>query len=232
VEQPFRELEDLVRRARLKKDEVEALAEAGALEALVPGRRNALWSARAPRSDGLFRELSIREPSVTLPALSAPEQLVLDYHRKGLSIHDHPLRHLRDRLSKRGVVTNATLGTLQRGQRVEVAGLVLSRQQPGTASGIVFITLEDETGYCNLLVYRHVFERFHLAARHARLLFVRGSVERQVTKPPVPTPETFGPARDTPRGNDDIPIIHVIAHQLERLDVPGDRLRKISRDFH
>jgi error-prone DNA polymerase len=218
AERPFWSFEDLQRRTHLKKNELEALAEAGALEALVPGRRHALWRARAPRSPGLFEPLDVREPEVTLPPLLATEQLILDYGRTGLSVSDHPMRHLRKKLLRRRVLTAAKLLAVSQGERVSVAGLVLTRQRPGTASGVVFITLEDETGTTNLILYERVFEQFHLAARHAALLLARGKVERQVT--PVRPGEVGGAT----------PIVHLVVEHLERLDVPG--VDSVSRDFH
>jgi error-prone DNA polymerase len=134
------------------------------------------------------------------------------------------LRHWRARLDQRGVLEAAELEHAVQGRRVGVAGLVLSRQQPGTASGIVFVTLEDETGICNVVLYRRVFERFYLAARHAKLLLVEGKIERQVTHAP---PNARAGEPDRP-----IPIVHLIAEKLTRLDSPEDRLRSISRDFH
>jgi error-prone DNA polymerase len=215
---PFSSFDDLLRRVPLKKNEVEALAEAGALEALVPGRRHALWRARAPRTPGLFESLDVRESVVTLPPLLATEQLILDYGRTGLSVSDHPMRHLRKKLLRRRVLTASKLVAVSQGARVSVAGLVLTRQRPGTASGVVFITLEDETGTMNLVLYERVFEEFHLAARHAALILARGKVERQIT--PVRTGEV----------GEATPIVHLIVEHLERLDVPG--VERMSRDFH
>jgi error-prone DNA polymerase len=220
AERHFSSLDDLVRRARLKKNEVEALAEAGALEPLVPDRRHALWKARAPRTGGLFKELDSNEPDVRLPRLRQAEQLLLDYGRKGLSVSDHPMCHLRARMDERGVVTTASLVDVPQGRFVRIAGLVLTRQRPGTASGVVFITLEDETGVANLILYAHIFEKFRLAARHATLLLVRGKVERHVTQP---QPGQVGAAT---------PIVHVVVGELERLDIPGRQLSSQSRDFH
>jgi error-prone DNA polymerase len=214
----FEGLEDLVRRAKLKKIEVEALAEAGALEALVRGRRQALWKARTPRTGGLFASVDADDPSVVLPPLHPTEQLLLDYGRTGLSVSDHPMRHLRAKLRRRHVVTAAELPTLPQGQRVLVAGLVLTRQRPGTASGVVFITLEDETGTTNIILYSRVFEEHYFVARHAVLLLARGKVERHVTQP---RPGEAGEAT---------PIVHVLAEHLERLEIPGVVSR--SRDFH
>ncbi|MFO0566801.1 MAG: error-prone DNA polymerase [Polyangiaceae bacterium] len=209
--QPFASLTDLVQRTELRKDELERLAEAGALEALVPGRRNAVWQARAPRVEGLFQKLELPEPRVRLPALRAAEQLVLDYERKGLSVDDHPMKHLRERLRARGVLSSREVERAPPKSRVSVAGLVICRQQPGTASGVVFITLEDETGFSNLILWNHVYERLRLVARHSTLLLARGEVERQGT---------------------DNPVVYVVVEELERLDVPAGRVRSMSRDFH
>lgn len=210
----FRSLEDLRDRAALAKDEIEALAEAGALEALCPGRRQALWKARAPRLEGLFAHRDSNEPTVTLPALRGAEQLLLDYGRKGLSVSDHPMNYWRQRLRKQGVVRAADLVYLKKGTPVKVAGLVLNRQRPGTASGVVFMTLEDETGQVNLIVYGRIFEAQELVARTSNLLLVHGEIEREDVLPEGVTP-----------------VIYVVARTLERLGRPG-RLRSISRDFH
>lgn len=220
AERLFKDLEDLVRRAKLRKDEIETLAEAGALEGLVPGRRQALWAARAPRGFGLFEGMGSREQPVALPLLKATEQLVLDYGRVGLSIDDHPMCHLRAELRREGVVRACDLAEVKHESLVKVAGLVLSRQRPGTASGVVFITLEDETGTMNLVLFAQVFERFRLAAKHATLMLVSGKLERQVTPP---RPGEVGRAT---------PTLHVIVQEIERLDVPEQRLRHPSRDFH
>ncbi len=213
AEHAFSSLDDLLRRAGPRKNEVEALAEAGALEPLVRGRRQALWKVRAPRTGGLFSELEVREPEVTLPGLRPVEQLLLDYGKKGLSVDDHPMRHLRARLGRQGVLTASELMQAPKGARVAVAGLVTCRQQPGTASGVVFITLEDETGNANLIVYQSVFEQFHLVARRATLLLARGEVERQGQ-------------------GGEAAVVHLIVRDLARLDVPGRDLPSVSRDFH
>ncbi len=213
----FSDVDDLMRRTDLRRDELEALAEAGALEALLPGRRQALWRSRIPRVAGLFAEASWQEPVAALPALKSAETLLLDYRRKGLSAQDHPMRHLRSSLSRRGVLCAADLLKTKERQVVNVAGVVICRQQPGTASGVVFITLEDETGFSNLVLWRRVFEEFRLAATRSAILLAEGDVERQ--------PQGQG----APSAN---PVVHVIVRRLERLDVPGRDIETISRDFH
>ena len=210
AEAPFASLRDLVHRARLRKNDVEALAEAGALERIVPARREALWRARAPREGGLFEGLAIEEDEdVGLPALRPLEQLALDYGRVGLSVDDHPMRHLRAELTPRGVRRAEELRTIAHGSAVTVAGLVIGRQRPGTASGITFVTLEDETGMVNLVVQRTVFADNYAVARHAKLVLVRGRLERQGE------------------------VIHVLALEMARLALPdGEEMKVRSRDFH
>jgi error-prone DNA polymerase len=210
AEAPFASLDDLIRRAHLRKNEIEALAEAGALEPLVPERRDALWRARAPREGGLFEGLQIEpDEDVGLPPMRPLTQLALDYGRVGLSIHDHPMRHVREALRARGVRLAEELGSLPDGAQIEVAGLVIGRQRPGTASGVTFITLEDETGLVNLVVMKSVFAESYGVARHARMMLVTGRLERQGT------------------------VIHVLARKLARLRLPGGEEPNVrSRDFH
>src|SRR5581483_2740653 len=100
---------------------------------------------------------------------AAVEQLRFDYARLGLSVNDHPMRHLRPRMKRRGVITSRELFVTPHGKQVKVAGLVLSRQRPMTASGVVFVTLEDETGMINLILTPQIFDRAHQLAVHARL---------------------------------------------------------------
>lgn len=212
-------VEQLRSRARLHQDELDALAEAGALTSLVSGRRDALWQARAPRTTGLFEGTDSGEPAPELPALRSVEQLVLDYQRKGLSLHDHPLRYFRRKLSSQGVVRAADLLYLPKGAPVRVAGLVMTRQRPGTASGVVFITLEDETGSANLVLFTSVFDRFDRVARTAQILIASGELERSVApaKPELPAPT---------------PVLHVVVRHLEELSGSRGKLASRSRDFH
>jgi error-prone DNA polymerase len=208
AEKPFADVEDLVHRARLKKLEVEALAEAGALDPIVPGgRRQALWRARGPREEGLFDGATIDPRVVELPPMQPVEQLVLDYGRLGFSVDDHPMRHVRPRLAKT-VRSAKSLSRLRDGARVVVAGLVIGRQRPGTASGITFITLEDETGMMNLVVRKDTFAENYAVARHATLMLARGKLERE--------------------GD----VIHILVRTMERLDLAGTDLLARSRDFH
>jgi error-prone DNA polymerase len=207
---PFTSVQDFVIRTGLPRDEVESLAEAGAFEAFSPARREAMWKARAPKGEGLFREVPLeKEQKVGLPDLRPTEQLSLDYARLGLSVNDHPMRHLRDEMNRRRVKKAQDLRKLKAGAQVKVAGLVIGRQRPETASGVTFMTLEDETGLVNLIVHRKVFDEQFRVARHAEMVLVSGKVERE--------------------GD----VIHVLARQFERLTLPtGEKLETRSRDFH
>jgi error-prone DNA polymerase len=222
----FGDFADLLRRVPLSKLDIEALAEAGAFAALEPERRQVLWAVRAPEQLGLFREVPAAEPRVELPPLSPVEVLALDYGRVRLSIDDHPLRHLRANLQPWGVLTAAELAVSPAGRRVRVAGLVTARQRPGTASGVVFITMEDETGVANLIFYSSVFEAYRSVAQQAPLLLVTGKVERH--DPPPGSVDT-----DDPRQARGVaPIVHLLVESAERLVLPGPRLNHSSRDFH
>jgi error-prone DNA polymerase len=223
-------VDDVVQRCELRKDDVEALAEAGAFESLTKSRRAALWQARSPRAPGLFRQRTASEPAEKLPELRAGERLLLDYRHKGLSVGDHPMRYFREKLQKRRVVTAAELFHCDQGQRIEVAGVVTCRQQPATASGVVFITLEDETGFLNLVLWNRVYEEYRMPARHAAILLARGTIERQGRPPGVRTDTPHDPLVD--EAAEVAPVIHVIVEALVRLDVPGRDIEKVSRDFH
>ena len=145
-----------------------------------------------------------------LPEVSALDRVLHDYASLELSLSSHPLAFLRGELSDLGAVTAAELADEERlpdGCPVAVAGIVLNRQRPGTASGIVFMTLEDESGTANLIVRPAIYERFRLAARHATVLLARGAVERSGS------------------------VIHVMAGHLERLDDRLSELSSRSRDF-
>ena len=207
---PFTSVQDFVMRTNLPRDEVEALAEAGAFDAFSPERREAMWRARAPKGEGLFRKTALeKEQRVGLPELHPTEQLTLDYARVGLSITDHPMKHLRADLSKRRVKRAEDIKKLAAGTRVRVAGLVIGRQRPETASGVTFMTLEDETGLVNLIVHKKVFEEQFQVARHAQMVLVSGKIER------------------------DGEVIHVLARQFERISLPSvEKLPTVSRDFH
>lgn len=222
---PYQDLPELRRRARLSPRALSLLAASGALTALEPERRQALWQARAPQLPGLFHGLHPAEAKPTLAPLRAAEQLLLDYEHTGLSLVDHPLAHHRARLHARGVLPAQALARQPSGARVSVAGLVLTRQRPVTAGGIVFMTLEDETGSVQLVVYAKVWEKVRLVAERHALLVARGRLEVHVT-PPHPG-EPAG-ASQLPV----VPVLHVVVETLQRLGRPRSVWQRQARNFH
>ncbi|GGO86306.1 error-prone DNA polymerase [Nocardioides phosphati] len=173
---PFRDQADLARRVDLTTTQLEALAMAGAFS---EHRRQDLWTSReasalAPGQLDLGG-LSYQPP--LLPMLTEAEQLVQDLATTGLSPGDHPLRHLRAGLSSRGVVAISDVAGVESGRRIEVAGLVTHRQRPGTAGGVTFLNLEDETGLLNVVVSPGAWARYRRVARTSAALVVRGILQ-------------------------------------------------------
>ncbi|MBX3208444.1 MAG: error-prone DNA polymerase [Labilithrix sp.] len=229
--QAFTSVEDVVLRARLDKKASMALAESGALDVLAGGdghpsaRRAAIWHVVAPRGTDLFEGKASGERAPRLRPMTRAEQLVLDYERTGVSIADHPMKLLRTSLPKR-FKSSRDVMSLRSGARVTVAGLVTCRQRPGTASGVVFITAEDEHGFLNVVVWAKVFEKFHHVATTARLLVVHGRIERSDERP-VEGRVPSAPNPDAPQS-----VVYVVAERLELLDEKIPRLASTSRDFH
>jgi error-prone DNA polymerase len=133
------------------------------------------------------------------------------------------MHHVRKTFDSRKVLSSLELRDRRKGELVSVAGVVICRQQPGTASGVVFITLEDEHGFANLILWRAVYEQFRLPARHSSILLAYGEVERQVRADGSNLHQT---------GHADAAVIHLIVRSLERLDIPGRDIHATSRDFH
>nr|WP_312781769.1 error-prone DNA polymerase [Brevundimonas sp.] len=190
-DRPFAGIDDLWRRAMTPVGALTRLAEADAfLEGLRLSRRDALWSIKALRDDPLplFAAASaeagelvpeVDEPDAALPAMPAGQEVVEDYTHVGVTLRDHPLAFLRDELQVRHVMTCAD-GTAMRDRRLtRVAGLVLVRQKPGSAKGVMFITIEDETGVANLVIWPSLYEQQRRVVLGASLLVVDGRVQRE-----------------------------------------------------
>jgi error-prone DNA polymerase len=182
---PYVSMDDLRRRADLTGSALDALAASDALGSLGLARRPALWAARGlPRTAPapLFVAAGIEEadgpPPAALPVMPVSEEVVGDYETICLSLKAHPVSFLRPRLARLGVITTQAIDQVPDGRRVAVAGVVLVRQRPGSAKGVVFMTLEDETGIANVVVWAKVFERFRPQVMGARMVLVRGRVQR------------------------------------------------------
>ena len=208
----FTSIAQFRRATALPRHAIERLANADAFRSIGLSRREALWMTLALKDDDapLFDGIHIEcnEPQIALPIMSTGREVMADYATAGLSLKQHPVSLVRGKLNEQNVIPAEDLRTLRHGRWVKLAGLVLIRQRPGTASGIVFITLEDETGIANLILRPEVYDRHRAAARHAMLLQADGYVEKQGQ------------------------VIHIMVKQLhDRTEwLAGYRFK--SRDFH
>ncbi|HWA00191.1 MAG TPA: error-prone DNA polymerase [Caulobacterales bacterium] len=178
---------DLWLRTGLSPSAIEKLADADAFRSLGLDRRDALWAVRGLNRVGGQEDLPLfaqtqdptREPDFELPAMPVGEHVVEDYRTLGLSLKTHPTALLRPALDARRAIRSERLVRFRNGERARVAGLVLVRQRPGTASGVIFMTIEDETGIANVVVWPKMFERFRPEVLGARLCAVDGPVQSE-----------------------------------------------------
>jgi error-prone DNA polymerase len=178
---------DVWLRGALDASTIERLADADCFRSLGLERRDALWAARGLNQVGGQEDLPLLsrpkarnlEPDFKLPAMIIGEHVVEDYRTLGLSLKSHPAALLRDDFSARGAIPASELENMVNGQKVRVAGLVLVRQRPGTASGVIFMTLQDETHIANIVVWGRTFERFRPEVLGARLCAVDGVVQKE-----------------------------------------------------
>ncbi|MES2146869.1 MAG: OB-fold nucleic acid binding domain-containing protein, partial [Pseudomonadota bacterium] len=209
---PFGDVEEVKVRARVGVATVQRLASADAFRSVGLDRRAALWDARALKQAPdlpLFiaadeRDEGAEAVAAILPQMPFSEHVVNDYQTVRLSLKAHPMNFLRDHYAGRGFVTADRLRKLRYGQRVSLAGLVLIRQRPGSAKGVCFITLEDETGIANLIVWPDRFAAQRSIVMGARLMVVHGIVQH------------------------DESVVHVVASRLED---DGAMLRRLSEDM-
>jgi error-prone DNA polymerase len=205
----FRSLPEFMRRTALSRAALVRLAGADAFGSLELGPRPALWHALSRHEElPLFAGMDDEIPPPPLAAMPLGEQIVADYNTTGLSLKAHPISLVRSELTRRRVTANADLLNIADKSVVRVAGLVLVRQRPSTAKGTTFITLEDETGIANIVVWPRVWERHRRSARSAAALYVQGRVERAGS------------------------VVHVIADRMADLSDLLDGIAPRSRDFH
>jgi len=185
----YRSIHDLWRRSGLKKTDIERLADADAFGSIGLSRREALWAVRALDAQSAAERLPLFEraaeddlqiePETNLPEMLPGEQVIEDYRYLSLSLKAHPVSFLREEFRKTGIWRNVDLLQVENGRRVTIAGLVLVRQRPGSAKGVVFMTLEDETGVANAIVWPAVFEKYRAIVMGARLVKIRGKLQSQ-----------------------------------------------------
>jgi error-prone DNA polymerase len=203
----FTSVQVLARHAGLDRKALQALAAAGAFASLEGNRHQARWAVAGVTEATPLPMPAAGEATPMLRAPTVGEDVVADYGSVGFSLRAHPLALLRERLAQRRVQTSEALWSLPGGARVRVAGLVISRQRPATASGVTFVTLEDETGSTNLVVWPSIAQRQRRELLGARLLCVTGTVQREGE------------------------VLHVVAKRLEDWSAMLGALVARSRDF-
>jgi error-prone DNA polymerase len=208
---PFASTQDLALRCQLDVGDLRALASADALQSLSGHRRQQVWEASALRlAPALLQGVPIDEEALLLEPAEEGEEVVFDYASIGLSLRRHPLALLRAQLAPRRLLTAAQMRDFPSGRLVRACGIVTMRQQPQTAKGVVFVTLEDETGSVNVIVWKAVKEQFREVLYRARLMAVFGVWQRDESGQ----------------------VCHVVAKRLVDLtDLLGE-LSTVSRDFH
>ncbi|KGM13235.1 DNA polymerase III subunit alpha, partial [Cellulomonas bogoriensis 69B4 = DSM 16987] len=180
AEGPFTNLQDLTHRVGLSTTELEALATAGALEVFGVHRREALWAAGAlaGHGPGTLPGVAVGVRAPTLPGMSEVEVAMADVWATGVSVDSYPTQYVRDGLDAAGVLQVGQALTHEPGRRVAVAGVVTHRQRPGTAQGVTFLSIEDETGLLNVICTPGLWQRFRTVARTSAAMVVRGRLER------------------------------------------------------
>ena len=181
AQRPFTSMADVWRRSAVKVAALEKLAQADAFQALGLDRRQALWAIRGlgDTPPPLLALAETHEPPAWLAPLTAGREVVEDYRATQLSLRGHPLAFLRAELGRRGMVACGDLQHIKDGTRVEVAGVILVRQRPGSAKGVLFITIEDETGIANGILWPDRFEAQRRVVMSAAMVAIRGRVQRE-----------------------------------------------------
>jgi error-prone DNA polymerase len=211
-ESPFVSIDDFARRTGFGQAVIKRLAEADAFRSIGAGRRQALWQSLAqetkPRLLPLFCNQNEGEPSpAALPMMQPNEEVVADYRSAALSLRAHPISFYRDQFNRLGITPAKKLAELADGLPIRVAGLVLLRQRPGTAKGITFVTLEDETGTINLVIHQRTWDRYYRIARRAPAWIAHGHLQSAES------------------------VIHVVVRRLEAMTEQLGKFDVKSRDF-
>lgn len=206
---PFADLDDFARRTQFDRGNLVRLAESGAYDELGVARREALWHVRRlekTRHDRLALADVTGTPSFA--GLNALEDVAWDYRASGHSVRAHPLEPLRGRLQELGLPDARTVGRMRNGSAVDYAGIVICRQRPGTAAGVTFMTLEDETGFVNVVIWKRVFEQYAVLVKSAAFLGLSGELQVESG------------------------VCHLVAEKLWRPELGDKPVIRGSRDFH
>ncbi len=205
---PFRSLADFASRTGLRQNLLDRLAEAGSLTAYTPRRRQALWRIQGfQAAGGDALSLETPETPVSFKPLSALESVVWDYRATDHSPRGHPLIHLRGQIAARGLPDAATVQRMPHGRRVDYAGIVICRQRPKTARGVIFLALEDETGFVNVILWHDVYERFRIAVKTLSFMGVSGPLQNESN------------------------VAHIVVESVWQPELGTEPVRRKSRDF-
>lgn len=246
----FADVDDLARRAVLTRRDLEALAAANALVGIAGHRREAWWAVTAQHTvPKLLRDAPIAEAPLALPQAAEGREIVDDYASIGLTLNRHPLALLRPRLARQRFRAAAELAACQHGTLARACGIVTVRQRPGTANGTVFVSIEDETGSVNVIVWPSLVEKQRKVLLGASLLAVYGVVQRDdgvatggdndeagpaVNGKPAGKGKPAGEGKPAGKGKRKNmgEVVHLVAHRLEDLSDWLGELATASRDFH
>ncbi|MEY9832483.1 DNA polymerase III alpha subunit [Sinorhizobium fredii] len=208
---------DLWVRSGLSRAVLERLADADAFRSIGFDRRRALWAVKALNEQSAVERLPLFdgagstdlqvEAAVTLPDMPAGEHVIHDYRYLTLSLKAHPVSFMREDFARMGILSSRDLAKTPAGRRVTVAGLVLVRQRPGSANGVIFMTIEDETGVANIIVWEKTFQKYRPQVMGSRLIKVRGRLQSESG------------------------VIHVVAEYMEDMTPMLGLLRKEARRF-
>jgi error-prone DNA polymerase len=205
---PIASIEEFRKRSQLDERALTALAEAGAFEGLASERRSALWTTLGVARSKEASLFELDERAVEFERLSRYQEICWDYERTSHSTRGHVLAPLRAELTRKRLPDAASVRTLKHGARARYAGMVICRQHPATASGVTFMTLEDETGFVNVVLWKQVFDRYALLAKTASFLGVAGKIQEQDG------------------------VVHLVADKLWTPKLEVDVPEIASRDFH
>ena len=228
---PFASTQDLALRARIDRADLQALAGADALRSLSGHRRQQVWDAAAQlRAPPLWQGAPVDEPTLALPEAHEGEEIVFDYAATGLTLRRHPLALLRPRLERWRLFTALQLQAVPNGRRVRACGIVTVRQRPGSANGTMFVTLEDETGPVNVIVWPSLVDTWRLPLLRARLLAVEGTWQCSAFAADQAASEDKGGATQPP-----VVVRHLVAQRFKDMTPLLGRMAQAlegSRDFH
>jgi len=205
---PFRSIDDFGHRSGCDDGALERLATAGAFESIEGRRRDALWKGYGvDRGGGDSLSMDDRETNVDFAPLDAFSTIAWDYDATGHSTRAHPLEPLRASLARLGLPDARALAAMENGSRARYAGIVITRQRPSTAKGVVFMTMEDETGFVNVVIWKDVFEKYRVLAKTSSFLGVTGKIQSESG------------------------VVHLVADSLWAPEVPVPPRARKSRDF-